>query len=378
MRHFGKWILLVFLMHACASGRVEAPPLTGSSGILETSPLADSSEIHELFPPACVRENVETAPGVQENAMWYESLLGQDTNQFHSDLARLSLSLSTAAYSHGMEQANVPLYDAFQELGFESGNISLYGYPGHSNNRTDLPWAKEDAYSLGVGHRRCGDETLLLVVLRGTGPSTPYTRSLTDPGLSSVPFLNVQAHNRFFAFYELAAEGVKNHISRHSELGCAAEEGTLSILITGHSLGGAAANLLGAAISNPETGEEFFPEGSGKAANRLFVYTFACPRTFHSGGETAPATGDCANIFNVIIARDPVTALPRDNRLSLGETWMRFGPAVIVEPPDHSARAGEADGDLSLHSTGSYQEALLSQESVTVSMMQYFSACVSK
>ena len=288
--------------------------------------------------------------------------LTEDPAVYQKDLALLSLDLATAAYSSGKAQDFVPLFDRYLALGFPRENISLYGYPGHEKNRETLSWSCEDAYSFAVGHRQAGHTTLLLIVLRGTGPSTPYTNSLTDPGLSSVSFLNFQAHNRFFAYYERIWEGLEDYLDLHPELELAAEQGTLRLLITGHSLGGAAANLLGASLTNPAVTQELFSVETGRNSrfleNSLYVYTFACPRTFHSGGDTVPETGDCRQIFNLLIEEDEVTHVPRDGRLSLNESWMRFGYALTFAAPP-SADAG--DGGFSYHSPTLYRKALLEQ-----------------
>ena len=300
-----------------------------------------------------------------------------DPAVYRKDAALLALDLSTAAYSSGMHQASVRLFDRYLALGVPRENISLYGYPGHENNRTDLSWSNEDAYSFAIGHRRAGRATLLLLTFRGTGPSTPYTNTLSDPGLDSVPFVNIEAHNRFYAFYELALEGLRDHLARHPELYKAAAEGSLRILVTGHSLGGAVANLLGAALTNEEIAKGLFPEVLSPASlpGSLYVYTFACARTFHSGGGTAPLTGDCRGIFNLLIEEDPVTHLPRDGRLSRDETWMRFGPSLTFSAA--SSGAAYEDG-FSFHSPENYRAALLTQEPTGPSEETYFGICVSR
>ena len=78
----------------------------------------------------------------------------------------------------------------------------------------------------------------------------------------------------------------------------------VSVLLTGHSRGGAVAGLLAAMLDDAAA------EGRSSSDLRVYAYTFASPRT------TASARGNdrrYANIFNIVNPADIVTRVPLEN-----------------------------------------------------------------
>ena len=96
------------------------------------------------------------------------------------------------------------------------------------------------------------------------------------------------------------------------------------ILITGHSRGGAIANLLAADLDDPDEGEPTLAPSTG-----IFAYTFAAPCVTRADNRHDAAFG---NIFNVANEADIVTQLPL---ASWG--YDRYG--TTIELP-HTASAG--------------------------------------
>ena len=96
-----------------------------------------------------------------------------------------------------------------------------------------------------------------------------------------------------------------DYLYRHPEL----NENRLRILVTGHSLGAAGANLFGAWLNT--WAEE----------KNIYVYTFATPNTICGNSTEAPS---CMNIFNVVNVDDPIPNLPKQIWLN-SDPWRKFG-----------------------------------------------------
>lgn len=197
-----------------------------------------------------------------------EALEG-DAGTFSGLLARDALALSmfsTAA------EARAALTDA----GFDIVLQMHYDKPA-----TDL----SDTCAYTVGKKTVSvngsDETLLLVSIRGTGAGEWYSNfdiaSPDDPNPTYAKgfYLSaVDVMERFAPIYE--AEGMPYTV------------------VTGYSRGAACANLVGLLMDNHYGGD------------RLYVYTFATPRTVRG----AYAGDRYGNIFNIVFETDVVPRVP--------------------------------------------------------------------
>jgi len=118
-------------------------------------------------------------------------------------------------------------------------------------------------------------------------------------------------------------------------LGYLASEGITNpiILVTGHSLGGAVANLT-ADYLNQELGVE-----------NVYAYTFATPNTVNiaNGEEAIPYT----NIFNILNNNDLIPHFPMDDFGEIfGGEWVRHGQDFHITMPWNSLGIGKFDTDL--------------------------------
>ena len=260
-----------------------------------------------------------------------KGLFDQSTIGYHASIAKLAILLSTAAYS-GLEEHNnfkgngYYIVQAYHDLGFKDENISLYGYPGNSLNRT-LPNfdTSVDTMAFSIAYRPMGDYLLMTVVLRGTRKlldlSDPDTQA--DLNADSVPFFGLRAHEGFNEYREKVDEGFLDFLKTHPEVKEAMEEDKVKLLVTGHSMGAAGANLFGAGLSSLTYDIEW------DSFVNSFIYTFACPRTFNilDGKETT--LGSCGNIFNIVSDLDLVPGVPFEVRDGYDwDIWRRFGRRV--------------------------------------------------
>lgn len=209
-----------------------------------------------------------------------ENMFNQDSAEYHKEIAEVAVALSAASYN-GTRDAGYYINSAYRQLGFKSGNIEIYGYPS------------ED-YSFSIASREIGKNTLLAVTFKGNSGQSDFYDDINQD--FSQPFMNSMTNPDYYDFYITVKDALDEYISNHSEILNSAQDGKLKVLISGHSIGGAAASLLGAGINNPDSMLKIPPED-------VFVYTFGSPCVYNS--EVA-----CDNIINIMNENDIVTLVP--------------------------------------------------------------------
>ena len=134
--------------------------------------------------------------------------------------------------------------------------------------------------------------TLLFVGIRGTYGAE---------WLSNFNFLGAGSDDADHRGFKAAEEEVEKAVRSYaSDLGI--DPAHTRILITGHSRGGAIANLLAADLGDPDDDASALAPSSG-----IYAYTFAAPCATRADDRHDPRFG---NIFNVVNEADIVTQLP--------------------------------------------------------------------
>lgn len=194
---------------------------------------------------------------------WDDRLFAQPTTQYSHNLAKTAMALSAAAYDAKC------IGDAYDDMGFTNWLYYDKGSDGMN------------CYYIGSKHITVGGEsrTLYLVVLRGTS-----SELLPVPSLEWRSNLLVAFSDGFRDFALEVLSSLKGQITNPNKD---------IVLVTGHSRGAAAANILGVELNN---------ESLSKPEN-TYVYTFASPRT-----TRYPVSS--SNIFNIINEEDFVTTMP--------------------------------------------------------------------
>ena len=121
-------------------------------------------------------------------------------------------------------------------------------------------------------------------------------------------FMGTKAHSGFYGFYE----DVRKALEQYQRINGLYDVGRNKVLITGHSLGAAGANLLAAYLSHDE---------SLAYKSNIYCYTFATPNCVLQKGARLH---DFGNVFNVVNPKDGVTGLPTN----LMEGFGLFGPST--------------------------------------------------
>lgn len=258
-------------------------------------------------------ENIDYGDGIAEVTINNE-MFEQNSNGYHGDIAALSSVLSQCAYNGGY------LNKAYEKLGFDIQNdVTLFGYANQPNNATyttDLIDVEEDSQAFSLATREIDGTRLLVVNLRGTNLEST-SDILTDISIFGTPFYEDSASAGFVSFFAKASVGMSLYLEEHPEITEAASNGNLKILITGHSLGGACTNLLGAyfnthkeakykGFSGIDSVAEMYNEKLNIPQEDIFVYSFACPNVYYGD----PTTADCDNIINIINESDLIPKVP--------------------------------------------------------------------
>ena len=244
---------------------------------------------------------------------WDEASFFSSSNPptgYNKDLAFACSVLSTAAYNgtcdiHNNTTNGHFIEETYRSLGFTEEKIKLFSYPGHPKNQTEYEAVNtsEDKHAFAIADKTIsvdGDSYHLIVItLRGTGgelfriPPSPDWRSNIIGALDSLPFLDTRGHAGFVDFYRK----IRTALNQYIEINNLKDANKNKILITGHSLGGAAASLLTADLSNSEDIAK---------KNNIYCYTFGSPNPVMLTGTK---TKMFDNIFNIVNRRDPVTGV---------------------------------------------------------------------
>lgn len=206
---------------------------------------------------------------------WDDAWFAQDAASYRHDLAAASMALSAAAYLGGVDTG---IQAALADLGFT--RMQAYNYhpsAEKSGRAAAYVFARKKVPSAGGG-----SVWLTAIVIRGTGEYMEWASNL-----------NMGAGADHAGFSKARDELLENLEKYFSSAGIGARERkTMRYLITGHSRGGAVANLTAASLT-------------AKNRERVYAYTFAAPAvSFQAKRE------GYENIFNIVSREDLVTRVP--------------------------------------------------------------------
>ena len=194
----------------------------------------------------------------------------------NADLAMLSGVLSWAVY-------NDPDKPSMQSV------FSAMGIPDD-----DIYEPLTNSYHYAIARKRLfidGEESNLLIVC---AKGTNQVNELMDDHFTGANsfFYGYTAYDSIYKFEENIMEGINYFCAIHSDL----TKMPLKILITGHSLGGAAANLLGARFTMFSESDSWWAPLLSKSD--IYVYTFASIDSIQSNFVIADGFENVHNIYN--------------------------------------------------------------------------------
>ncbi len=176
---------------------------------------------------------------------------------------------------------------AYRVLDINDNDISLFSYPKSEFNEKNVKGVNtgDKDFAFSIAMKDFDGTKIIMLVLRGT--ETSYETFHTDAAAyfhGTESFYGKQAFNTILDYKNDVIAGLKFFLDKHRDIirGC-----DVKYLITGHSLGGAAANLVAAELNNTLLGVS--------STNDIYAYTF---------GAINPLTSECddadySNIWNI-------------------------------------------------------------------------------
>ena len=193
----------------------------------------------------------------------------------------------------------------FYQLGIEDANIENFNYGG------------ENAFSIAhLPIRLNGEEmNLMFIVVRGSVVDREFIGD--HFAKANREFLGYMAYDYVEDFEKKVWEAVKEYANGHEDL----YDKPRTFFITGHSLGGATANLITALANNPETGNSWIFMDTD--VSRIFTYTYGA---IDSIKVDAPVTTGYQNIHNIYNFFDTYGPNGRDTLSAAGNSmYGKFG-----------------------------------------------------
>jgi hypothetical protein len=150
-----------------------------------------------------------------------------------------------------------------------------------------------------------GEETaIVVVVMSGT---TTLGHWVSDVNVLKSDYLGYKVHRGFMEYADSVYSALVKYLNTRTDL-----PENRKLLLTGHSAGGAAANLLAARLDEEQTIAK---------KEDIYAYTFACPNVLFGTKSDATAYNNIFNVFNTL---DIVPYVP--SGFSDGEnSWRKFG-----------------------------------------------------
>ena len=239
---------------------------------------------------------------------WDENFFADSkTSEYNHQIARIAAFLSEISYVLVEKSPdNNEMLSSYQALGFDTDKIEWnyfldYSIPLIENNQAAFSLARKDI------NTKNGNKTLIFVVLRGTPLSA--NEWISNLNISDTTHKEVQIHEGF----SKTTQNIKQALCDYLEENGIDKENSI-FLLTGHSRGGALANLLGATLIDEKI----------LKSEQLFVYTFASPNVSQMTDTDAPRY-DC--IWNIVNAEDLVASVP-PNRNKW--KWKKYGHTKVL------------------------------------------------
>lgn len=298
---------------------------------------------------------------VSSSVLWDDAWFSRDPFTYNHELARACSVISALAYAESgyyQSGSDTPPYmeNALYDLGFDKVETESYRYRSEVVDEVlDVMTQQSDGVAYALAHKDLGESDgvrreLIAVSVRGSYGSewlSNFNLGEGEAAAAAEALADERSHDH--TGYQIAAldilaqldEWVDEAESRGSEV---------SILLTGHSRGGAVAGLLasmlddraatraGAGVGTDASGADAdatdadaTDADAAASAPRVFAYTFASPRTTLNARSNDARYG---NIFNIVNPADMVTSVPL-------ESWgyVRYGvdkPLPAVDDADFS------------------------------------------
>ena len=238
---------------------------------------------------------------------WGASLFSHDPEQLNWDLLLLSAGMTACITDGGDHDPHFSeghyITGALKKLGFT--DIALFSYPKSRYNvsKDDAGFGSEDdTFAFAIGHRVMEDENgsfdLITIVMRGT---VTFDEMIADSLFTYKTRSWVDGYTTYDGFYGFANDVLKGLDYVKNKYSSSFTGDRTVYLISGHSLGGAAANLTAARLTSDGETVYGFTFGAlnslTRSANSIYKNIWNCMNYYdafgpHGGEFFKPASGD--------------------------------------------------------------------------------------
>lgn len=234
------------------------------------------------------------APSTQ---LYRSSILSPESANYN--LAMLSVCLCLNATNADY------LWQSYIDLGFKEEDIYFYSYPDSPHNRSEAERNGKKfsddshlAFSIASLSMTVGGEKSDVLVIVPRGTVTVWEAIKDGTCRADKEFYGYTAWDWIYEFEEDVFAGLEDYYRDHDWLGTR----PLKILVAGHSLGGAAANLVAAKLTL-ECGNDYW-YARKVTQDDIYAYTFGAIDSISDtkyGGERikVPVTDGFSNIINI-------------------------------------------------------------------------------
>ena len=236
-------------------------------------------------------------------------------NSANYNLAMISGNLCATSYNHNY------LKQTYNILGFDDENISLYSYPASDLNRPNAlrngnKFADDNDLAFSIASKEITisgiTNDLLIITLKGTQGTWEAIKDGTC--VADKNFYGYLAWDWIWEFEEDVFAGLEDYHNEHPKLG----ERPLKILVTGHSLGGAGANLVAAKLNKEVNSNSWYAKNTD--LDDIYAYTFGAIDSI-----TKDRPGNKNRVFKEYV--DVPVAKGYENIINIYNYLDTFGPS---------------------------------------------------
>ena len=202
----------------------------------------------------------------EENITELEKYMTSSPKVFDNELALISSRLCLATYGDG----DSGIRNYLKELGFKDDSSHIY-----SNN-----YGGSLAFTLAQTDSFNGDPNRKLLVIVAQGSTNPYELFMDVSSSAKQAYNGYPVYDIVKDFCNAIWEGVESHTELDKE--------DYVVLVTGHSLGGAAGNLFAAQLTDTGT----------NGAEDVYCYTFGAIDSIKSDSEVSSGYDNIHNVYN--------------------------------------------------------------------------------
>ena len=235
--------------------------------------------------------NVEMSEDADET-LW-SMLLKEPATSYSDELALVAAQMSAASEDTTGEGIK-ELYASY-DIGFKA--VGCYESGGEL-----LKEQKTNGGAFAIGHLACSingtDTTILIITARGTKNISESLGDFfkgwpLDPNKVH-PFLDRTVWDNVYDFEEQIWDGLNEYVNKLYPDVKSTQH--LKILVTGHSLGGAAANMVGARLTAGIGSSEWW--GDKAVQDDIYVYTFGAIEVLTTEKNASAGYENIHNIYN--------------------------------------------------------------------------------